>query len=184
MTSGAAAARYARALFDVARQERADLEGLHRQLADFVQLMASNATLARALTNPAVPVTKKRAVVDALLTRAPGMATTLGKMIRMLAERDRLGLLPQIALSFEARLMDYRRVVRAEVVTAMELPPDRIAMLKDGLAQATGREVQLATRVDPSILGGAVARLGSTVFDGSVTRQLERLKETLLAAAE
>ena len=54
--------------------------------------------------------------------------------------------------------------------------------LKDGLARATGRDVQLATRVDPSIIGGAVTRIGSTVYDGSVTRQLERLRESLAGA--
>ena len=184
MTSGAAAARYARALFDVARQEQSDLEALHRQLADFARVITTNQTLERALTSPAVPVGKKRGVVDALLGRAPGMPPILVKTIRMLADRDRLGLLPQIAAAFDARLMDLRRVVRAEVVTAMELPADRIASLKDGLAHATGRDVQLATRVDPSILGGAVARIGSTVYDGSVTRQLEKLKDTLIAGAE
>jgi F-type H+-transporting ATPase subunit delta len=184
VTSGAAAARYARALFDVARQEQVDLEGLDRQLAEFVGVLTTNEMLMRALTNPAIPVTKKRAVVDALLSRAPGMQAPLAKTIRMLAERDRVALLPQIASAFDARLMDYRRVARAEVVTAMELPADRIALLKDGLAQATGRDVRLSTRVDPAILGGAVARIGSTVFDGSVTRQLEKLKDTLIARAD
>jgi len=184
MTSGAAAARYARALFDVARQEQSDLEALNRQLADFTRVVTSNQTLERALTNPAVPVGKKRGVVDALLGRAPDMPLPLVKTIRMLVDRDRLGLLSQIAAAFDARLMDYRRVVRAEVVTAMELPADRVASLKDGLARATGRDVQLQTRVDPSILGGAVARIGSTVYDGSVTRTLEKLKDTLIAGAE
>ena len=184
MTSGAAAARYARALFDVARQEQADLEAIHRELTDVVRVVTTHETLMRALSNPAVSIVRKRAVVDALLARAPGMPPMLTKTIRMLADRDRLALLPQIASAFDARLMDFRRVVRAEVITAMELPPDRLASLKDGLARATGREVNLSTRVDPSILGGAVARIGSTVFDGSVTRQLEKLKDSLIAAAE
>ena len=184
MTSGAAAGRYARALFDVAQKEQTDLEQLHEQLAGFVHVVTTNEPLLRALTNPAVPIAKKRAVVDALLARAVRMPPILAKTIRMLADRDRLGLLPQIAAAFDARLMEHRRVVRAEVVTAMALPPDRVAALKDGLGRATGREVQLATRVDPSILGGAVARIGSTVFDGSVTRQLEKLKDTLIGAAE
>jgi F-type H+-transporting ATPase subunit delta len=65
----------------------------------------------------------------------------------------------------------------------MELPAERVAALQRGLAQATGREVQLETRVDPSIIGGAITRIGSTVYDGSVTRQLEKMKEALMAAA-
>ena len=72
--------------------------------------------------------------------------------------------------------MDHQQVVRAEVTTAVELPADRVAALQQGLAQATGREVQLETRVDPSIIGGAVARIGSTVYDGSVTTQLREVE--------
>jgi F-type H+-transporting ATPase subunit delta len=74
-------------------------------------------------------------------------------------------------------------VVRAQVVTAIELPAERVAALQRGLALATGREVQLETRVDASIIGGAITRIGSTVYDGSVTRQLEKMKEALMAAA-
>ena len=64
-------------------------------------------------------------------------------------------------------------------MTAVALPADRVAALTDGLKRATGRNVQIETRVDASIIGGAVARIGSTVYDGSITRQLERMKETL-----
>jgi F-type H+-transporting ATPase subunit delta len=126
MTSGTAAGRYARALFDVARQEQGDVEAIDRQLADFMRVLTTNDTLLRALTNPAVAIGKKRGVVDALLSHAPGMSPILMKTIRMLADRDRLALLPQIASAYDARLMDHRRVVRAQVITAMELPPDRI----------------------------------------------------------
>ena len=79
--------------------------------------------------------------------------------------------------------MEHAKVVRAEVVTAVPLPADRVAALQQGLAGATGREVQLETRVDPSIIGGAITRIGSTVYDGSVTRQLEKMKEALTAVA-
>ena len=78
--------------------------------------------------------------------------------------------------------MDHQQVVRAEVTTAVALPPDRVAALQQGLAAATGRQVQLEVRVDPSIVGGAVARIGSTVYDGSVTTQLEKLKQRLIEA--
>jgi F-type H+-transporting ATPase subunit delta len=73
--------------------------------------------------------------------------------------------------------------VRAEVTTAIELPVERVNTLRDGLARATGRQVQLEARVDPTIIGGAVARIGSTVYDGSVTTQLQKVKDRLTAAA-
>ena len=77
--------------------------------------------------------------------------------------------------------MDHHQVVRAEVTTAIALPPDRVVALQQGIARATGRQVQLETRVDPAIIGGVVTRVGSTVYDGSVTTQLQRLKEQLSA---
>ena len=92
-------------------------------------------------------------------------------------------LLPELAVAYEARLMENAQVVRAQLTTAVVIPQDRIAALQQGLARATGREVQLETSVDPSIIGGAVARIGSTVYDGSVTTQLQKVKERLTAAA-
>ena len=68
------------------------------------------------------------------------------------------------------------------MTTAVALPPDRVSALEQGLATATGRQVQLRVDVDPAILGGAVARIGSTVYDGSITTQLERLKQRLVEA--
>jgi F-type H+-transporting ATPase subunit delta len=69
------------------------------------------------------------------------------------------------------------------VTTAIPLPADRRAALEKGIAEATRRTVSLSTRVDPSIIGGAVTRIGSTVYDGSVARQLERLRERLTDTA-
>jgi F-type H+-transporting ATPase subunit delta len=183
LTSRRAATRYARALFDITLAEKRDLVGTYRELNDFARLVTTNEALARVLVNPAIPAARKRAVVQELLARAGSVQPSVPKLLLLLAERDRLALLPDVASSFENQLMDYQRIVRAEVVTAIELPADRVEALKRGLAQATGRDVQLATRIDPNIIGGAVARIGSTVYDGSVTRQLERMRETLTTAA-
>lgn len=178
MTSRAAATRYARALFDVARKE-GDVQQAGRDLAGFAGLVAGHDSLAKILTTPAIPAQKKKAVVDQLLARAGSMSPMVAKLLLLLAERDRLILLPEIETAYQYRLMDHAKVVRAEIVTAVGLPDDRVAALQQGLANATGRQVQLESRVDPSIIGGAIARVGSTVYDGSVTRQLEMMKETL-----
>jgi F-type H+-transporting ATPase subunit delta len=183
MTSRAAATRYARALFDVAQREHADPARLQQDLASFSNLLTTHEDLMRTLSHPAIPVSKKRSLVDQLLTRM-SLSAMIEKLLRLLADRDRLVLVPEIAAAFETRLMDHRRVVRADVVTAMELPPDRLAALREGLGRATGRDVQLSARVDLSIIGGAVARIGSTVYDGSVSRQLEKLKQSLIEAAQ
>jgi F-type H+-transporting ATPase subunit delta len=184
MTSRASATRYARALFDVALAEGLDVQRVERELTGFVQLVSGNEMLQRALTNPAVPAPRKRGVIEQLLARAPETVSPLAKLLLLLGERDRLVLLTDLAEAYRSRLMDYMKVVRAEVVTAQLLPDDSVAALQRGLANATGRRVQLDTRVSPEIIGGAVARIGSTVYDGSIIRQLERMKEALSSAAD
>ena len=75
--------------------------------------------------------------------------------------------------------MEHRGVVRAEVTTAAPLPPDRVARLQERLAQATGRRVTMTTSVDPALIGGAVARVGSIVYDSSIAAQLSRVRQRL-----
>lgn len=183
MTSRGAANRYARALFDVVRKE-GDIEQAGRELSAFAAVVAGHEVLTKALGNPAVPTPRKRAVVQELLERAGAISPVLGKLLLVLAERDRLMLLPEIASAYESRLMDHAKVVRAQLSTAVALPEDRVSALRSDLAGLTGRQVQLETRVDPSIIGGAVARIGSTVYDGSITTQLQKVKERLAGAAD
>ena len=179
MTSRGAAIRYARALFDIALAEKKDLARTYDDLKAFADLFDGNEGLRRVLTNPAIPASRKRGVAEELLARSSGVEPAVGKLFLLLAERDRLALLPGIRDAFEARLMDFQHVVRAQVTTAAALPADQVAAIREGLKRATGRDVQLEARVDPEIIGGAVARIGGTVYDGSVTRQLERLRASL-----
>ena len=178
MTNRAAAVRYARALFDVALKE-ADVEQAGQDLARFQTLIDSHATLRLVLTNPAVPVHRKRAVVSELLARAGDTAQPVARLMMLLAERDRLALLPDIVEAYRERLMERQRIVRAQVTTAKPLAPEQSAALEARLAVTTGKRVIMTTAVDPSLIGGAVTRLGGVVYDGSVVRQLERLKQQL-----
>ena len=181
MTSRAAAKRYARALFDVALSEKLDLEKSGQELAATAAFVAGNEALQRVLANPAIPASRKRAVLEKLLERSP-VTPAVARILLLLADRDRLALLHEVAEMYHQRVMDHQRVVRAQVTTAVALPADRVAALQEGLAAVTGRQVHLDVRVDPSIVGGAVARIGSVVYDGSVTTQLEKLKQQLIAA--
>lgn len=181
MTSRVAATRYARALFDVALAERVDLEAILRELESAAALVSQNAALHRALSNPAIPAARKRGVIEELLARSP-VPPILARLLLLLADRDRLTLLPDVAGAFRSRLMDHQQVVRAQVTTAVPLPADRITALQQGLEELTGRQVRLDVQVDPAIVGGAVARIGSTVYDGSITTQLEKMKQRLVAA--
>ncbi len=181
MTNRTAATRYARALLDVALTEKADLDAIETQLGELGRLLMTNDALRRALLNPAVPVPRKRAAVDAILARA-GVLPIVGKTVALLADRDRLAILPDVADAFSQRLLDLRNVVRAEVTTAEPIAADRLQAIRRSLATATGRTVDITSRVDPSILGGMVARVGSTVFDASVTNHLQRLRQRLDAS--
>ena len=89
-----------------------------------------------------------------------------------------------MAKAYRERLMDHLNIVRGEVTTAVPLADDKLRVLEQGLAKATGRKVVLESRVDASIIGGAVTRLGSTVYDGSITTQLEKMKQALIEAGQ
>ena len=182
MTSGAAAGRYARALFDVVQKEGGNLEQVQADLQQFVDVFTQHPVLQSTLSHPAIPPSKKKALAQALIERAGGISPVVEKMIVLLAERDRLMLLTEIARGYGDRLMDHLKIIRGEVTTAVELAPDKLRALEQGLTQATGRKVTLAAKVDPSIIGGIVTRLGSTVYDGSVTTQLQKIKQSLIEA--
>jgi len=136
MTSRGAATRYARALFDVTRNERKDLQKTQSDLRAFATLVSETPALQRVLINPAIPASRKRAVVEQLLASAGTVEPVVAKTLLMLAERDRLALLPDLADVFDSRVMDHQNVVRAEIVTAAALPAERVASLGDGLKQA------------------------------------------------
>jgi F-type H+-transporting ATPase subunit delta len=185
VTRGAAAGRYARALFDVVlRETPADLDKILTQLEQFSGLFTQHPALASAMGNPAVPISKKAAVAKALIDRSAGMAAPLAKLVVMLAERDRLMLLADIVRIYRERLMDQQQIVRGEVTTAIPVSSEKLRALEQGLERATGRKVVLETKVDPSIIGGVVTRLGSTIYDGSVTTQLRKMKQALIEAGQ
>lgn len=182
MTLHAIARRYAKALLDVAVAE-SDPVAVGTQLADVRSTIEGHDELRRVLTHPAVPSTRKRAAVEALLARDTRLASPVRKLLLLLADRDRLGLLGLLAEAYGEALRVHQHIVRADVTTAVPLSADAARALEHGLSRATGQRVTLETRVDPAILGGVIARLGSVIYDGSVTRQLERLKATLIAGS-
>jgi F-type H+-transporting ATPase subunit delta len=180
MTNRSSAARYARALLDVSRKE-GDPQAADRDLEAFVSLVAGNPELQRVLVNPAIPAQRKSALVKALLARLqPG--PIVAKLLVMLADRDRLVLLPDLLEEYRRRLMDFMNVVQAEVTSAVPLPPDAVDSITRAIAERTGRSVSLNARVDAALIGGVVTRIGSVVYDGSVKRQLEKMKDALTGA--
>ena len=178
MSKRASAGRYAKALFDVALQENlldqvaADLDGLST-------LVNGHEELQRTFATPAIPAKVKRKLVEALATRLT-LQGPLAKLLVLLADRDRLWLVQDLRQSFTDRLNEHLRILQAEVATAEPLTADQAAVWQKRLSSATGWTVSLTTRVDPALLGGVRARIGSTVYDGSVATQLARLRGRLV----
>jgi F-type H+-transporting ATPase subunit delta len=177
MSMRASAARYARALLDVAIKE-SDPERAEQELATFVDLVSRNPELQRVIANPVVSAADKRRVVQQLVERLQ-LTTPTAKLLLLLAARGRLPLLPDVLDVYRERLMEHQRVVRAEITTAAPLSQEVAAQLQQRLANATGRAVTMTTKVDASIIGGVITRIGSTVYDGSVAAQLAKVRDRL-----
>jgi F-type H+-transporting ATPase subunit delta len=152
-------------------------------LAALVALVAAHPDLARVFRAPDVSTAQKRAVLDAVIAAAGGVRPEVERLLRLLADRDRLSLVGEVADAFTARADVAKREIQAEVVTAVPLDAARQQAIADALGRAVGRPVAVDARVDPAIVGGVVAKVGSLVFDGSVTRQLDRLRERMRAGA-
>lgn len=181
MTEHAAATRYARALFEVSL-DSGDPQRTERDLAAFQQLVDGHGTLGRVVLNRAISPVVKKAIVEKILARTPRTADVVKRLLLMLAERGRLHLLPVLLAVYRDRLMDHLGVVRARVTTAAPLDRKRAAAINKQLNTATGRQVTIEASVDEGLVGGMVAQIGGTVFDGSIAQHLDRLKQRFLTA--
>jgi F-type H+-transporting ATPase subunit delta len=180
MSTRASAARYAKALFDVALAESTP-EQVEKELVAFSDLVRSHADLRQVLESPAIPAVRKKAIAAQLLDRQQP-SSPVRKLLLLLAERDRLDLLTDLVAVYHERVMEQLKVVQAEVTTAAPLPADQAAQLQQRLGTMIGRTVTLTTKVDPALIGGMVTRIGSTVYDGSVATQLAALRQRLTQA--
>ena len=178
--SSASAVRYARALFDVALKE-SDPTRIEQELSSIATLINEHAELQNALESRGVPPQAKKAVVQALVDRGQ-FTSSVGKLLLMLAERDRLVLLPDLIAVYQERVEELQKIVRAEVTTAAPLAPEHLSALQRRLVTATGRTVKITTKVDPTMIGGLKAQIGSTVYDGSLATQLESFRQKLESA--
>jgi len=169
------ARRAGRALFDVTNEvgnARLTLEGL----AAFEGLVREHAELAKALQSPFVTGDAKVGIVTQLGT-ALGLGSAAAHTLQLLAERHQMDGLAGLVKELKTLVHKQERRVEGEVTTAVPLEASQLAHLRDVLSEATGQQVTLSARVDPSVIGGVVARVGSVVYDGSIARQLARMKE-------
>lgn len=182
MSAHSLARRYATALFDVTTPAGTAARA-GEDLAALAALISEHKELVKVFEAPAIPASVKTAMMSALLGAAGDVAVEVKRLLLLLAERGRLNLLPQVAASYADNLLHARRVIPADVVSAAPLSDESRSALVAALGRATDSEIVMTERVDQALLGGMVARVGSVVFDGSVARQLERLRDKLLADA-
>lgn len=165
---------YARAAFNAARDE-----GRTRAWSDalaFAARVAADPQAQAVLKHP--QLTPEKA---AQLLVIDGADAAFQRFVRLLADNRRLELLPEIAGLFEQLRAEAERVVKARVTSASQLSDAELAAIHDGLRRRFGREVELETAIDPSLIGGAVIDAGDVVIDGSVRGKLERLQSALAA---
>jgi F-type H+-transporting ATPase subunit delta len=144
-------------------------------------MIDSNPQLKEVFANPTVAYDQKRTVLEELISRSRVRETT-ASFLRVLLRNQRLAQLPEVSGRFGQVLDERAGVVAAEITTARPIPEDLKKALHDTLASATGRTVRLTFATDENIIGGLVARIGSTVFDGSVENNLERLADGLIGS--
>jgi F-type H+-transporting ATPase subunit delta len=130
------------------------------------------------MLNPAVPAPRKRAAMEDI-TKVAGLSPIVSKLLVLLADRDRLSLLKDVSATYRDFLAERQNVVHAEVTSAEPLSKDRVQAIEQRLATVTGKRVSMTTKVDKDILGGVVARVGSTIYDASIATQLKKIRERL-----
>jgi len=179
LTRGApgTARRYARALLDVALQKGV-AEPLRAELQEMTALIAAHEDLAALLANPAVSAERKRKLVSAVAARAKA-TDLLTRLLILMGERDRLDLLPMVAAAYAKLWNAHRGVVAAEAVSATPLDDTQTRAVARALGAATGRDIDLAARVDPRLLGGMLVKMEGRTCDGSVRARLLALRRTL-----
>jgi F-type H+-transporting ATPase subunit delta len=168
---------YAAAILELARAE-GELERIGDELFRIARAFESSNELREALTDPRLAAERKKAVVDDLLG---GKSSPLAvNLVNFVVGLGRASDLPAIADRLAERAAAARNKVIAEVRSASELDEATIARLAASLGRATGRDVEVKTVVDPSVIGGVVARVGDVVIDGTVNHRLEEIRETLI----
>lgn len=171
------ARRYASALADVVVERKEERE-VQQEIEQWASMIESNPELKQVFANPTIPYDDKRKVLEELISRTRVRPTT-ASFLRVLLRNQRLSQLRDVAERFGQVLDERSGVVSASVTTAKPIPEDVKTQLRDTLAVATGRRVRVTFNTDETIIGGVVARIGSTIFDGSVQNRLERLTEEL-----
>ncbi len=173
MAAGSLARRYAKAVLGLGATDKvaADLSALSKTMKDSVELQT-------ALTNPAIRRADRRKVIDALLVRIGAQPQTKN-LVYLLLDGERLFAVPDISRELDAMLQAKSNHVTAEITSAKPLDPAQLSQITAALEKLSGKKVDVSKKEDPNLLGGVVAKVGDTVYDGSLRTQLRNLRDEL-----
>lgn len=181
MIPGSLARRYARALIGLS-QSPIQRDKFAKDLEAFVELSGSKDELGKpvlvTLCTERFALSDRTKLLDVLLRRV-GADPMVGKFLKHVLERGRMNGAPDIARAYRRMADDVAGRVNAEITSAAPLPPDALARIKSALEKATGKQVVATTAVDPALIGGVVAKVGSYLVDGSVRTALAQMRQSL-----
>ena len=174
------AGRYATALFELASESKS-LDAVANDLSRLRNLIAGSADLARLVRSPVFSREEQGRATDAVLARL-GVNALTKNFVGLLAQKRRLFALPGIVAAFETLLANQRGEMSAEVTSAQALKPEQRTALAGTLKDALKRDVRIAERVDPTLLGGLIVKVGSRQIDSSLKSKLVRLERAMRGA--
>ena len=172
---------YARAFADVVMGSRLDAARTLAEAQQVAALAEQSRDLREVWDNPSIPAEQKRAVLDAIVQRA-GISRPVRNFVAVVIDKRRTRFLSEIVKQFAHDLNDRLGIAEADVTTARDLSAQERTALEADLARVTGKTIRAKYEQNPAILGGAIARVGSTVYDGSVKGQLERIRQRLVSS--
>jgi len=176
VTAGVAG-RYASALFELAREQN-QLDQVDSDLGKFQNLLDQSVDLSRLVKSPAFAAEEQERALGAVMDWASVGATT-GNFLKVVTRNRRLFAAEDMIKTFRALLARHRGEVAAEVASAVALTEAQLAALRDKLKSSYGKDVRLNAKVDPTLLGGLVIKIGSRMFDSSLKTKLTNLKVVL-----
>jgi F-type H+-transporting ATPase subunit delta len=171
------ARRYAKALFAVGK-ENGKFEEYNEALQGVAGLYVSHPEVVDALINPLYPLDIRQKVMAGMVA-SMGVEKIMANFLNLLVEKKRAGVLPEIAEEFQAMVDNEKNVSHGSVVSAIELSEALQLKVRTTLEKLTGKKVELTTSVDPSIIGGIIAKVGDLELDGSIRTQLASLKDSI-----
>ena len=178
MSQGMIARRYAKALVNLAENEK-DLDNTGIHLHSITEVYIENSELRQVLSDAKVSSGLKLEIIKDVLSKIK-VSKLVDTFIRYILAKRRIDFLPDIERAFNLLLQERLGRIEAKVTTASELPKDTVKKLVNAISSYSGKEIEVNVTIDPSIIGGVITRIGSTVIDGSIQTYLNQIRKSII----